>query len=315
MMFPKNGVLAAIGDTPLVRLNAISPEGGIILGKCEFMNPSGSVKDRSALGCLSYAYATGQLQRSQPVVEMTSGNMGAGLAMLCSSLGHPFTAVISEGNSRQRVEQMQLLGADVVSVPQREGKPGHVTFTDLRAVESRAKRLSAKLGAYYVNQFSNPGCAAIHRETTGPEIWRQSEGELDGFVAALGTGGTFAGVSKALTARDSAIQSITIRPAGMASLNATSVDDKSHIIQGTSYGFTARDFDWNTVDDVIEVTDEEVVEWRERLLREEGLFVGYSAAANVCGAAKYIIEHREIRCGLTVAAILCDSAFKYPAAV
>src|SRR3569623_1680525 len=192
------GGIGGIGGTPLRQI--LLPEGtpGTLLAKAEMLQPGGSIKDRAALGCIEHALATGALEAGQPVVEMTSGNMGAGLAVVCGVMGHPFTAYMSAGNSSRRADMMRALGATVVLVDQVDGVPGQVTGADIAAADERARAESQQLGAYYVDQFNNPGSVLIHERSTAPEIWQQTNGRIDAFLACVGSAGTLIGCGRAL---------------------------------------------------------------------------------------------------------------------
>ena len=205
--------LEQIGQTPLLHLARLHPGPGRVLAKLEFLQPGGSIKDRLALKAIQLARTGGLLQPSQTVVEMTSGNMGAGLAVVCAVLGHPFVAVMSAGNSLERVRMLEGLGARVVRVPQVDGQPGQVTGSDIGAAGVEAKRYAEETGAYYVDQFRNPASVLAYEEGTGPEIWTQTEGRLDAFVAIVGSAGTFVGTSRYLRRMNAQIVCAAVEPA------------------------------------------------------------------------------------------------------
>ncbi len=306
----QGGVLTAIGDTPLVPLHKVHRGPGEVLAKLEFLNPGGSIKDRAALKIIERALARGDLVPGQPVVEMTSGNMGAGLAVVCAALGHPLTLTMSEGNSPARVKILRELGVEVILVPQVDGEPGKVTGADIAAAVDVAKRISVEQGAYYVDQFNNPGSVLAHEEGTGPEIWAAADGDLDAFVVAVGSGGTFVGVSRYLKSRHPSILCAAVEPAGAAVLAGKPVTKPQHVIQGTGYGSVPPHWQPDLMDESIAVTDEEAVLWHRRLAVEEGLYVGYSAAANVCAAVK-LLESRRLGPDARVVTVLCDTGLKY----
>lgn len=310
MALDLRGGAQAIGNTPVVPLCTLSPTGTTLWGKCEFLNPSGSVKDRTALGCLQHGLASGELKAGQKVVEMTSGNMGAGLAMLSATLGYEFTAFMSEGSSPQRAQQMRAYGADVRLVPQVTGRPGAVTGEDVTRAAKEAAAWALAETAYFVDQFNNPGCASIHKTTTGVEIVRDIPGRIYAFVAALGTGGTFMGVASALKEIDPGTQCLTVHP-GVLADGASDSGDTQHIVQGTGYGFVSPHFNHGLVDGEIFVSDDEVLRCHNRLMREEGLYVGYSSAANVCAALKFCEAAPADTPSRHVVTILCDTGFKY----
>lgn len=303
------GCLGAIGGTPLLRLKA-GGTAGAVLAKAEYLQPGGSVKDRAALAIVTRARAVGELRPGQPVVEMTSGNMGAGLAVVCNVLGHPFTAVMSAGNSPERAAMIRDLGGQVLLVPQVDGAPGMVTGADIEAASRWARELAREVGGYYVDQFNNPGSVLGHERGTGPEIWTQTGGRLDAFVAAVGSGGTFVGTAAFLKSRRPDLLCAAVEPAGAAVLAGEPVTKARHLIQGTGYGAVPPHWRPELMDLSLAVTDGEAEEWRGRLAREEGLHVGYSAAANVCAAVR-LLESGRLPRGAVVATILCDTGFKY----
>lgn len=302
--------LDSIGNTPLIALDRIYKGKGHLLAKMEFAQPGGSVKDRAALRCIQDAYRDGRLRKGQCVVEMTSGNMGAGLAIVCAVKGNPFVAVISEGNSPERVHMLRGLGAEVVRVPQRDGIPGKVTGGDISSVEEVAKDIARKRGGFYVDQFHNESGILAHEEGTGPEIWEALDGELDAFVACVGSGGTFIGTSRFLKKRNSRIYCIAVEPQGAEVLAGKPLQKSQHSIQGTSYGFIPPHWDQNLADGFVSVSDQEVFETTRDLAVKEGLFAGFSSGANVCAAIK-ILEGSPLGSNATVVTLLCDTGLKY----
>jgi cysteine synthase A len=303
-------VLDLIGNTPLVSLSRIAGDRGYILAKAEFMQPGGSVKDRPAKKIIELAYEKARLIPGQPVIEMTSGNMGAGLAVVCSAFGNPFTAVMSAGNSIERVRMLEGLGATVVRIPQVEGILGHVTGKDIEAAASAARDLAYQLGAYYVDQFNNPGSTLAHEQNTGPEIWRQTEGELDAFVAMVGSGGTFVGSSRFLKRTNDSVLCVAVEPKGAAILAGKTVTRSMHVMQGAGYSIVPPLWDPAVADCFHEVSSDEAVEMKKRLGSEQGLYVGFSAAANVCAAVQ-LFDLGIVPRGGTVVTILCDTGLKY----
>lgn len=302
--------LELIGNTPLVELGRVHPGPGRILAKAEFLNPGGSVKDRAAKEAVLGARERGELEPGQPVVEMTSGNMGAGLAVVCAVLGQPLVLTISAGNSPARVRMMEGLGAEVVVVDQVSGSPGAVTGADVEAAERVARELAAERRGFYVDQFANADCLRAHERTTGPELWEQSEARLDAFVAAVGTGATLLGCARFLKGRDPDVRCGAVEPASAAVLAGGAVEEPRHSLQGSGYGIVPPHWDPTLVDLFLRVGDEEARAWQRRLAREEGLYVGPSAAANVAAAAA-LLESGELGAAATVATVLCDTALKY----
>ena len=302
--------LDLIGRTPLVALDRVHSGPGRIVAKAEFLQPGGSVKDRAAKAIVLAAREDGRLKPGMPVVEMTSGNMGAGLAVVCAALGHPFIATMSAGNSPARARMMEGLGARVILVPQVDGTPGQVTGADVAAAADVAAQIARDGGGYYVDQFNAFEGIVAHETTTGPEILEQFGGPVDGWVAAVGTGCTFIGVARALKAANPATLCAAVEPEGSEPLAGKEVAKARHIVQGTGYGLVPRHWDAGLMDLSLTVTDAEVEYWHRQLAVMEGLYVGYSAAANVCAAAKLLRSGR-LKAGATVATVLCDTGLKY----
>jgi cysteine synthase A len=302
--------LDLIGNTPLIGLNRIFSGPGRIVAKAEFMQPGGSVKDRAAKAVLLAAKADGRLKPGMLVVEMTSGNMGAGLAVVCAALGHPFVATMSSGNSAARARMLERLGAEVLLVDQVDGQAGQVTGSDIEAAANAARKLAFDRGGFYVDQFNAEEGIVTHETTTGAEILRQCGGSIDGWVAAVGTGSTFMGVAKALKAANPAAMCAVVEPFGNRPLAGELVVRAKHILQGTSYGRIPPHWQPRLMDMSIAVTDDEAEIWKRKLAAQEGLDVGYSAAANVCAAAK-LLQSGRLKENAVVATVLCDTGLKY----
>src|SRR4051812_243869 len=228
-------VIEAIGDTPLVRLDRLVRARGLdgaILAKLDYLNPGFSQKDRAARGLIEQAERDGLLAPGRTVVELTSGNMGAGLAIVCAILGYPFVAVMSKGNSPERARMMSALGAEVVLVDQLpESVPGQVSGADLALVEEAAQRLVAERDAFRADQFHRDGAWLAHYHGTGPEIWEQSGGMVDAFADFAGTGGTYAGVTRTLKERQPGIRCYLVEPREAAALAGEKITRPSHPIQ------------------------------------------------------------------------------------
>ncbi len=265
--------LKLIENTPLIKLGNIHSGQGEIYAKAEFIQPGGSVKDRAALHIIQDAYRTGRLKKSQPVVEMTSGNMGAGLAIVCNMFGNPFTAVMSQGNSPARVKMLEALGATVVLIPQVDGIQGQVTGKDIEAATERAIFLAKESKGFYVDQFNNPSSINAHYKSTGPEIWNDLNGNITAFVAAAGSGGTFTGTSKYLKEMDSNIYCSTVEPVGSQVLAGLKITDPKHIMQGIGYGIQLPHWEPKLVDEYLTVTNDEAAHYRQLLAHKEGLYV------------------------------------------
>lgn len=308
-----SSVLDCIGETPQVRLDRITAARGLsgtILAKLDYLNPGFSKKDRAALGIIDEAEQSGDLVAGQTVVELTSGNMGTGLAIVCGIRGYPFVAVMSRGNSPERARMMTALGAEVVLVDQCEGSvPGQVSGDDLARVDAEARRISEARGAFRADQFHRGGNWRAHYRTTGPEIWRQSGGALDGFVDFAGSGGSYAGVTRYLKEQNAAVRCYVLEPEGAAALSGSPVSDPAHPIQGGGYAMADLAFMEGTpVDGYLTVSGDAAREATRALAREEGIFGGYSAGANLAGALDLLGGEMV---GATIAMIVCDSGLKY----
>jgi cysteine synthase A len=304
-------VLGAIGETPLVELARIGRGlEGRILAKLEYLNPGFSKKDRIALQMIEDAEAEGRLRPGQTVVELTSGNTGTGLAIVCGVKGYPFVAVMSRGNSIERARMMAALGAEVVLVDQLPSStPGQVSGGDLELVDEAARGIVAERGAFRADQFTLAGNARAHQLHTGPEIIRQSGGVIDVFCDFVGSGGSFAGCTAAFKEHDPRILCYVVEPAGAAVLAGRPVTDPNHRIQGGGYSradlaLLRRD----QIDGYLQVTDAEAIAMARRLGREEGVFAGFSAGANVSAAVRLLETTAR---GMTVVVLLSDSGLKY----
>lgn len=314
-MSRKEGLLGsaieAIGDTPLVRLSRLTRDlDGSILAKLDHLNPGFSKKDRIARQIIEDAEAQGLLQPGQPVVELTSGNTGTGLAIVCGIKGYPFVAVMSKGNSPERARMMRALGAEVVLVDQMPGsKPGQVSGDDLKLVEEATQRIVRERQAFRADQFRLAGNFRAHYLHTGPEILRQTGGAFHAFCDFVGTGGTFAGCAAAFKEHDPSILCFIVEPEGAATLAGKPVTNPGHRIQGGGYAMAELPLlRPEHVDGYIQVPDERAIACARRLAREEGIFAGFSSGANVAAA----LELLQGRCtGKTIVATICDSGLKY----
>jgi cysteine synthase A len=286
--------VAAIGRTPLVELARLTHgRGGRILAKLEYLNPGYSKKDRIARQIVEDAEADGTLRPGQTVVELTSGNTGTGLAIVCGVTGHPFVAVMSRGNSPERARMMRALGAEVVLVDQAPGSEiGHVSGTDLELVEQEAQRIARDRDAFRADQFRHAGNFRAHYLHTGPEILEQSGGDFDAFCDFAGTGGTFAGCAAVFQERMKQVRCYIVEP-----------DCAQHRIQGGGYSMELPMLDRARVDGTIRVSDEEAIAAARELARTEGIFAGFSTGANVAAALKLMPA--------TVVTIVNDSGLKY----
>jgi cysteine synthase A len=305
-----SSIIDAIGNTPLVELSRLTRSlPGRVLLKLEYLNPGFSKKDRAALGIIEEAERSGALHAGQTVVELTSGNMGTGLAIVCAVRCYRFVAVMSRGNSSERAQMMRALGAEVVLVDQAPGSPpGQVSGQDLKLVEVRAQEITRERAAFRVDQFVRPGNWRAHAEMTGPEIVKQA-GQVDAFCDFVGSGGTFRGCAQALRAVNPAVRCYVVEPAGAAVLAGCGASRPNHRIQGGGYSIRDLPFlEGIQVDGYLQVTDEEAIFTARRLAAEEGIFAGFSSGANVAAALKLIrTEDRD----QTVVTLACDSGLKY----
>lgn len=305
-----SSVLEAIGNTPLVELSRLT-QGvpGRILLKLDYLNPGHSKKDRAALRIIENAERTGALRPGQTVVELTSGNMGTGLAITCGVKGYPFVAVMSRGNSPERAAMMRALGAEVVLVDQAPGSPpGQVSGADLDLVDARARALVRERNAFRADQFMRDGNWESHADNTAPEILKAA-GRVDAFCDFVGSGGTFRGCSQAFRAANSATRCYVVEPAGAAVLAGQPATRPNHRLQGGGYAKSDLKFlEGFSADGYLQVTDDEAIASARRLAAVEGIFAGFSTGANVAAALRLLNgPHR----GQTIATMACDSGLKY----
>jgi len=308
----KSGFIDLIGNTPLVRLNAASDATGCeILGKCEFLNPGGSVKDRAALFIIKEAERRGALKPGGVIVEGTAGNTGIGLALVGNALGYRSVIVIPETQSDEKKDMIRLCGAELIempAVPYRDPN-NYVKYSGRLAEELNEKEPN---GAIWANQFDNVANRQGHVETTGPEIWRQTGGKIDGFTCAVGTGGTLAGVSMYLKSRRDDIVIGLADPMGASLYNfythGTLKAEGSSITEGIGQGRITANLEGAPVDIAFQIPDEEGLPLIFDLVLQEGLILGGSSAINIAGA-KRLAEH--LGPGHTIVTILCDYGNRY----
>jgi cysteine synthase A len=305
-----SSVIEAIGGTPIVELARLTRGlSGRLLGKLDYLNPAGSKKDLIARQIIEAAEARGELHPGQTVLEITSGNTGNGLAMVCAVKGYPFVAVMSKGNSPERAIMMRGMGAEVVLVDQSSSStPGHVTGDDIRLVEQVADQIIRERGAFFADQFHREENFRAHYEHSGPQWLLATGGRLDAFCDFVGTGGGFAGCAACLKEWNPAVRCYVVEPSGAAKLAGQCVTRCAHIIQGGGYARELSLVRREHIDGFLTVTDEEVADATHRLARMEGVFAGYSAGANVAAGLKLL--NGELR-GRTVATTICDSGLKY----
>ncbi len=301
---------AAIGDTPLIRLNGPSEATGCeILGKAEFINPGQSVKDRAALYIIRDAVARGDLRPGGTIVEGTAGNTGIGLALVGASMGFKTVIVIPETQSQEKKDMIRLAGAELVQVPAAPYRnPNNYVRYSGRLAEALAR--SEPNGAIWANQFDNTANRQAHVETTGPEIWRQTEGRVSGFVCAVGSGGTLAGVAEALQPRGVKIALADPEGAALYSFYTTGelISEGSSITEGIGQGRITANLEGLTPEFAYRITDAEAVRIVFDLLQQEGLCLGGSSGINVAGAMRMA---RALGPGHTIVTILCDYGTRY----
>ena len=305
-------VIEAIGNTPLIRLKAASEATGCeILGKAEFMNPGQSVKDRAALYIIKDAIASGALKPGGRIVEGTAGNTGIGLAMVGSALGYRTTIVIPRTQSQEKKDAIRLAGADLVEVDAvpYSNPDNYVKYSGRLAAELNAREPA---GAIWANQFDNVANRRAHEETTGPEIWEQTAGGVDGFVCAVGSGGTLAGVAAALRARKSSVKIGLADPHGAALYSWYTTGalkaEGSSITEGIGQGRITANLEGFTPDFSYRIDDEEIVRIVFDLAQHEGLLMGGSSGINIAGAVRLA---RDLGPGHTIVTVLCDHGSRY----
>jgi cysteine synthase A len=306
-MPPAADALALIGNTPLVRLSGPSAATGCeILGKCEFMNPGGSVKDRAALSIVEDAEAQGLLKPGGVIVEGTAGNTGIGLALVGNAKGYRTIIVMPETQSREKMDTLRALGAELVLVPAAAySNPGHFVHTSRRIAEETENAL-------WANQFDNISNRMAHIRTTAPEIWAQTGGRIDGFTCAAGTGGTIAGVGLGLKAQSEDIVIALTDPHGASLYSYYETgelkSEGSSVAEGIGQGRITGNLEGAPIDTQFRISDAEGLEQVHRLLMEEGLCLGLSSGINVAGAMALA---RALGPGKTIVTILCDSGLRY----
>jgi cysteine synthase A len=289
-----------IGNTPLVRLNAVSiASGATILGKCEFMNPTSSVKDRIGFNMIKTAMNEGKITPDTLIIEPTSGNTGIALASICAALNLKLTLTMPESMSIERRNLLKALGANLVLTPASQGMKG--------AIDEAEALHQTTPNSIVLQQFSNPSNPQIHRETTAPEILRDTDNHVDIFIAAVGTGGTITGTGEALRAILPDIQIIAVEPKDSCVLSGGKAGP--HKIQGIGAGFIPDVLNTSLYSEVITVSNEDAIATAKKLARDEGILVGISAGANVFAAMR--VASRPENKGKTIVTILCDTAERY----
>jgi len=303
----KNGFVGTVGNTPLIRLKRFSEETGCeILGKAEFLNPGGSVKDRAALYIIKDAEEKGLLKPGGTVVEGTAGNTGIGLAHICNAKGYKCLIIIPETQSQEKIDTLRTLGAEVRPVPA-------VPYKDPNNYVKLSGRIASEMeNAIWANQFDNLANRQAHYETTGLEIWQQTDGQIDAWVTSTGTGGTLAGVAMFLKEKNPAIKTVLADPMGSALYSyiktGETKSEGSSITEGIGNSRVTANMEGAPIDDAIRIDDPECVRVVYRLLREEGIFVGGSSGINVAAA---VTLAKQMGPGHTIVTILCDGGGRY----
>ena len=303
-----NGLTSSIGKTPMIRISSLSEETGCeILGKAEFMNPGGSVKDRAALWMIEEAEKSGALKPGGTVVEGTAGNTGIGLAHVCNNRGYETIIYMPDNQSQEKVNLLRTLGAEVRVVPT-------VPYANDMNFQKQAGRFAATLeNAIWANQFDNTANSLAHYESTGPEIWAQTNGGVDAFTCAVGTGGTLAGTSLYLKEQSANVKIVLADPMGSALYNWVTTGEATmtpgpSMTEGIGNSRVTQNLAPAKIDDAVQVDDQEMVDMVYRLLHQEGWFFGSSSGINLVAAVKIA---KDLGPGHTVVTILCDGGSKY----
>ncbi|MCK9337096.1 MAG: cysteine synthase A [Arcobacteraceae bacterium] len=291
-------VVELIGNTPLVKIK-LSSDDALVLGKCEFMNPTHSVKDRIGYNMIKVALENGTINKETTIIEPTSGNTGIGLASVCASMGMKLVLTMPASMSMERRQLLSALGATLELTPAELGMNG--------AVNKAIELVKNTPNSYMLSQFENDANADIHRLTTAKEILKDTDGKIDIFVAAVGTGGTITGIGQVLKQYNPNIQVIAVEPASSPVLSGGS--PAPHKIQGIGAGFVPKVLDTSIYDEVIKVSNEDAFETSRKLANTEGLLVGISAGANVFASS--LVASRAENKGKTIVTILCDTGERY----
>lgn len=303
----KNGFVGTVGNTPLIRLNSFSEETGCeILGKAEFLNPGGSVKDRAALYIIKDAEEKGALLPGGTVVEGTAGNTGIGLAHICNAKGYKCLIIIPDTQSQEKMDALRALGAEVRPVPA-------VPYKDPNNYVKLSGTIAASMeNAIWANQFDNLANRRAHYETTGPEIWAQTDGKVDAWVTSTGTGGTYAGVGMYLKEKNPAIKCVVADPMGSGLYSYIKTGEikmeGNSITEGIGNSRITANMEGTPADDAIRIDDEEAIRVVYQLLRQDGLFMGGSTGINVAAS---IALAKHMGPGHTIVTLLCDSGSRY----
>lgn len=290
----------AIGDTPMIRINRLVPEGGAtVFAKCEFFQPLNSVKDRIGAAMIESGERDGKITKDTHIIEPTSGNTGIALAFVCAAKGYRLTLTMPESMSVERRALLRAMGANLVLTPAADGMRGAI---------ARANELvSLDPNGFMPQQFENPANPAIHEKTTGPEIWEDTEHNIDAIVAGVGTGGTITGVSRFIKKLNPNFKTIVVEPKHSPVISGGSPG--KHRIQGIGAGFVPKNLDTSLVDDIVQVDDEDAFEWGRRLAKYEGIVAGISSGANMWAAAQ-VAARPEFK-GKRIVTIMCSLGERY----
>ncbi len=293
-------ITETIGNTPLVKINRLPGSNSAeVYGKMEFFNPSSSIKDRIAISMVEEAVKAGKLRSGGTIIEPTSGNTGLGLAMVAAANGYKLVIAMPENMSLERRRMLEHMGAEIVLTKAAEGMAG--------AVYKAKELLEAIPGAFMPQQFENPSNPAIHEKTTGPEIWKDTGGKVDIFVAGVGTGGTLTGVGRFLKDKRASIKIVAVEPETSAVLSGSKAG--KHGIQGIGAGFVPSVMETGLLDEIIRVSDNDSIETARKLAKQEGVMCGISSGANVFAALE--LAKRPENRGKTIVTIVCDTAERY----
>ncbi|WP_168566965.1 cysteine synthase A [Crateriforma spongiae] len=295
-----DNVAKAIGDTPMIRINRLVPDDhATVFAKCEFFQPLNSVKDRIGVAMIEAGEKDGSITSETHVIEPTSGNTGIALAFVCAAKGYKLTLTMPESMSVERRALLRAMGANLVLTPAADGMGG--------AIEKAHELVTQTDSAFMPQQFENPANPAIHEATTGPEIWEDSDHNIDAIVAGVGTGGTITGVARYLKSRNPDFKAIAVEPKHSPVISGGSPG--KHRIQGIGAGFIPKNLDTAIIDDVIQVDDEDAFAWGRKLAKEEGIVAGISSGANMCAAAQ-LAARPEMK-GKRIVTIMCSLGERY----
>ncbi len=290
----------AIGDTPMIHINRIVPQGGAeVFAKCEWFNPLNSVKDRIGYAMISDGEKNGVVTKDTHIIEPTSGNTGIALAFVCAAKGYKLTLTMPESMSLERRALLRAMGANLVLTPAAEGMKG--------AINTAAEMVAQEEGAWMPGQFENPANPAIHEATTGPEIWEDMGGKVDAIIAGVGTGGTITGVARYIKSKNPEFKAIAVEPKNSPVISGG--QPGKHRIQGIGAGFIPKNLDTSVIDETIQVDDEDAFEYARMLAKEEGLVAGISSGAAIWAAAQ-VAARPEMK-GKRIAVVLASLGERY----